>query len=81
MKLSHFILLSDEDKNKALLHLGILLAKRKSADLLVFLFQLDTFYVEMTCNLQDKTVHEYQVFTNPHLLEPYLENISLEGLL
>ena len=81
MKLSQFILLSDEEKSKSVLHLGILLAKRKNAERLTFLFQLDGFYVEMHCNPQQKTILEYRMFTHPALLQPYLENISLEGLL
>lgn len=80
MKLSEFILLNEEAKNAALLHDGILIAKRRSFDSLVFLFQLQTFYVEMFGNLQTKQIDEYRVFDQTNPLNPYLEGIAIDSL-
>lgn len=81
MKLSEFILLNEEAKNAALLHNGILIAKRQSFGSLVFLFQLQSFYVEMFGNLQTKKIDEYRVFDQTEPLHPYLEGIVIDDLL
>src|SRR5688500_13030196 len=50
MKLSEFILLNEAQKKKTVLHQGVLVAKRSRGECLVFLFQLDNYYVEAYCN-------------------------------
>ena len=50
MKLSDFIMLDTEEKKLAVLHLGVLIAKRKQHSSMAFLFQLDHFYVETWFN-------------------------------
>lgn len=81
MKLSDFILLSKEDKKIAVLHNGVLIGKRKTAGLMIFLFQLHHFYVETVCNIDAKEVVEYQAFAHTKPLQPYLENIAIDHLL
>lgn len=81
MKLSDFILLHSDKKKLAVLHEGILVAKRKDKASFVFLFQLNDFYVEMRCSLEDKAVKEYRLFNTTAQLNPYLEAITLDGLL
>ena len=81
MKLSDFILLHPDQKKLTVLHDGILIAKRKKDPCLVFLFQLDNFYVEMFCNLDNRTVQEYRSFGHTAALSPYLEEITLDGLI
>lgn len=81
MTLSHFILLSEEDKKETVLHKGILLAKRDTVDCKIFLFGLNDYYVELFCNRQSKAVEEYRAFDNTRLLSPYLQTISLDDLL
>jgi hypothetical protein len=80
MKLSDFILLNEKEKKLTLLHLGVLVGKRQFQDQMVFLFQLDSYYVETYCNVLSKAVEEYRVSHNISTLTPYLESISLEGL-
>jgi len=80
MKLSDFILLNEEEKKLTVLHLGVLVGKRQFYDQMVFLFQLDSYYVETYCNVHNKAVEEYRVSDNIRTLTPYLESISLEGL-
>ncbi len=80
MKLSEFILLPEEEKKKTVLRLGTLIGKRKYHECLVFLFQLNDFYVEVFCTFTGKTIREYRVFKNTSNLSPYLESIPLDGL-
>lgn len=81
MKLSEFIVLEENEKNKAVLHQGILVAKQKAPEQIRFLFQLDQFYVEMLCDQRSKKVCEYQAFTDMRFLQPYLDQIPINGLL
>lgn len=81
MRLSQFILLGEEEKKNAVLHEGILLAKRDTESCKIFLFGLDDYYVELFCNRQSKAVEEYRAFENTRLLSPYLKTISLDDLL
>lgn len=50
MKLSEFILLSEGEKAKTVMCEGVLVAKKKADPTLRFLFQMDSYYVEMYCN-------------------------------
>ena len=81
MMLSDFILLTVEEKKLVILHEGILIAKRKDDDCIVFLFQLDNYYVETFCNRSNKEIEEFRISANTGLLNPYLETISIEGIL
>lgn len=81
MKLSEFITMTDAEKNQAVLHQGILLAKQKDVQEIRFLFQLEHFYVELCCNYASKKVSNYAAFTDTRFLQPYLDQISLNGLL
>ena len=81
MNLSDFILLTDEEKKMILFHSGTLVAKRTNKDCMVFLFRIESFYVETYCNIETKQVQEYRAFDNTTALNPYLENIFLDDLL
>lgn len=81
MKLSDFITLSEEEKKKAVVHNGVLVAKRSDATCIFFLFQMNGFYAETCFNLQGKSVREFRMFHNPELLGPYLEEIAIDELL
>ncbi|CAN5433117.1 hypothetical protein BH10BAC2_BH10BAC2_47530 [soil metagenome] len=81
MKLSEFILLDEADKKWSVLNQGVLIAKRISLSSMVFLFQLENYYVETYCNVNNKAIEEYRVFDNMHALHPYLESIPIDDLL
>lgn len=80
MKLSDFILLSLEEKGQTALHEGILIGKRTNGQHLIFLFQVDAFYIEMFCNLESRIMEEVRVFDKTKLLTPYLEAIKIDDL-
>ncbi|HEU0064322.1 MAG TPA: hypothetical protein VFQ58_04790 [Flavisolibacter sp.] len=81
MKLSDFILLDEEQKKVTVLHQGVLIGKRNTNESLVFLFQMDSYYVESYCNRANKAIEEFRIFTNLKPLHPYLEAIPLDDLL
>lgn len=81
MKLSDFILLNEEEKKLIVLHEGILIAKRHNYGRIIFLFQLESYYVETYCNIEKKAIEEFRIFDNMEPLDPYLEAISLDELL
>ena len=80
MELSDFIMLNAEQKKLVVLHKGVLIGKRNGVDLIIFLFDLDKFYVETFCNTKTKAVAEYRVFAQTKLLQPYLESITIDEL-
>lgn len=80
MGLYDFLMLSEEEKKMAVLHIAILLEKRRVGDELWFLFQLNNFYIEAQCDYVNKSVLEYRVSHTTKLIEPYLDNIPISGL-
>ncbi|SIT15959.1 hypothetical protein SAMN05421788_104208 [Filimonas lacunae] len=81
MRLSDFIMLNEAEKKIAVLKEGILIAKRSEISYMVFLFQLDRYYVEAYCNPENKAIEEYVAFGNTTWLTPYLESIHIDHLL
>ena len=81
MKLSDFILLSAEEKKLALLHAGVLIGKRTDNGFMVFLFDVQDYYVETYCNATTKAIEEYRAFDGVAPLTPYLESIPIGDLL
>ena len=81
MKLSEFIALPEDHKRSTVLTEGVAIAKRQLADQLVFLFQLQDYYVETFCCCTSKEILEYRVFQNTKQLAPYLDAIKIDHLL
>ena len=81
MKLSEFIALPEDHKRSTVLTEGVAIAKRQFADQLVFLFQLQDYYVETFCCCTSKEIVEYRVFQNTKQLGPYLEGSKIDHLL
>lgn len=81
MKLSEFIALPEDHKRSTVLTQGVAIAKRELSNQLVFLFQLNEYYVETFCCCKSKEIIEYRVFQNTKQLEPYLEAIRIDDLL
>jgi hypothetical protein len=81
MKLSEFMLLTQEEKRSTVLQEGVPIAKMEILNYMVFLFQLPNYYVEAYCCQESKEIREYRVFHKAEHLTPYLEAIPLEQLL
>jgi hypothetical protein len=81
MKLSEFIALPEDHKRSTVLTEGVAIAKRDLPGKLVFLFQLNEYYVETFCCCNSKEILEYRVFQNTKQLGPYLDTIEIDHLL
>lgn len=80
MKLSEFIVLNEAEKKHAVMNYAVALATRTSPGFIIFLFQLDSYYVEAYCNVGNKTIDEYCVLTGVNAIGHYLQGISIDGL-
>ena len=81
MKLSEFIALPEDQKRATVMNLGVAIAKRQVNDQMIFLFQLQEYYVETCFSCTTKEILEYRVFMNTEQLTPYLEAIEIDSLL
>ena len=81
MKLSEFILLDEGDKKCAVMNNAVALAQRIYPDVIIFLFQLDSYYVEAYCNKESKAIEEYRVLPDTNSIGHYLEGIPIDDLL
>jgi hypothetical protein len=80
MRLSDFIMLSEEEKKFAVIHQGVLVDKRTTTGNIIFLFRFPGFYVETFCNTKTKDITQYRMFEHTQLLQPYLESIVIDDL-
>jgi hypothetical protein len=81
MKLSEFILLDEGEKKSAVMNNAVALARRTYPDLVVFLFQLEDYYIETYCNVADKSIEEYRVLPDTNAISHYLDAIPIDDLL
>jgi hypothetical protein len=80
MTLHDFKTLDDLQKATILVDDGVLLGKRDLLFYLVFLYQVEGFYVEVLYSIKSKKVHKFRAFENVELLEPYLSKIDISDL-
>jgi hypothetical protein len=81
MKLSEFILLNEGEKKCTVMNNAVALAQRTYPDVIVFLFQLDSYYVEAYCNKANNTIDEYRVLPDTNSIRHYLDAIPINDLL
>ena len=81
MKLSEFILLNEGDKKCTVMNKAVALAQRTYPDIVIFLFQLDNYYIEAYCNKTSKDIEEYRVLPDTNAIGHYLEAIPIDDLL
>jgi hypothetical protein len=81
MKLSEFILLNEAEKKYAIMKHAAPLAQRTYSDMVIFLFQLENFYVEAYCNPTDKSIEKYCILPDTNAIYHYLEAIPIDELL
>jgi hypothetical protein len=80
MTLHDFKALDDFQKAAALVDDGVLIGKRNLLFYLIYLYQVEGFYVEVLYSLQAKKVHKFRAFENTELLDPYLSKIDISEL-
>ena len=80
MRLSEFDLLSCEKQLTILYQQGIYIGKRKVDEFTKLLFQLESFYVEITYVSYRLSIHRVYYCESTSVLDPYLEQIEVEYL-
>jgi len=81
MKLSDFMLLNERDKKGAIMNNAVALAQITYPDSVVFLFQLEDYYVETYCNPANKAIEEYRILPDTNAISHYLDAIPIDDLL
>jgi hypothetical protein len=81
MKLSEFMLLNEDDKKNAVMNHAVALAQRTSQNVIIFLFQLEYYYIEAYCNKATRAIEEYRVLPDTNAIEHYLAGIQIDDLL
>jgi hypothetical protein len=84
MSTAEFESLSKSDKARAINTYGVFISERRLGIDRIYLFALNSFYVELFHNLTspdnaELTVH--RVFTEPDYLDVYLENVDAASLI
>ncbi|GAC1419273.1 MAG: hypothetical protein NVS9B7_20800 [Flavisolibacter sp.] len=80
MKINHFELLELKEKLAFVKHFGVFLAQRNYYNLIIKLFQVDAYYVEVFTFKDDGKVLLIQTFNNTEELDPYLSEIDITAL-
>lgn len=81
MRFADFKTLSLPEQAYVLCQQGVFLAERKADDCIVALYQLDAYYVEVYYRATDSEILKFLSFHSTLFLDPYLKNISLQGVL
>jgi hypothetical protein len=80
MTFYQFKVLSEYKQYEFLKNKGVFIAGRISTAYKFFLYQIDSFYVELKYNLYETRIEAIKCFSDLKPLDPYLENIKLPGL-
>ena len=81
MKYREFNTLTDLDRADAAWSKGVLLAERSETFHKMMLYQMDDFYIEVTCHTHFNVVLKVHSFKDPRFVEPYLQAIDISHLL
>lgn len=77
MKLSNFIKLTVDDQAEAASK-GVFLGEREAKPYIVFLFNLDNFFVEVFFNELQNRITRVKPFKSVRNLDPYLDTLNIE---
>lgn len=78
MTYQQFSRLSAQEQELAMWYIGVPVADRFDSIYRYLLFQLDSFYIEITYAVNLNIITRLTAFDDTDLLEPYLENIQIE---
>lgn len=76
-----FIFLDKAVQAVSVFEQGVLIAERELIFYRVLLYQVDSFYVEVFFHKKENNIHKLRPFVTMDLLNPYLNQIDLTGLL
>ena len=80
MTLDEFTLMNEARQAEALLERGTYLTDRLYKNFSIFLYQLDSFYVEVYHNLRFDILQGMRCFEDDDALQPYLDRIDISCL-
>jgi hypothetical protein len=80
MTLYEFKLLNDNDQAQTVWDSGVLLGFRQEGSFHMALYRIDNFYVEIQYHTERNEIDDIKSFVSDGPLQPYLAQISLEGL-
>jgi hypothetical protein len=80
MTVTDFTTLALPDQLEFLYAEGVYLAKRKTADQTIILYQLNQLYIEIFYKKYRRVVNNIRCSNSMDILCPYLENIPIEDL-
>ena len=80
MTLDEFAGMNETQQAETLLEHGNFLADRLYKNFSIFLYQLDSFYVEVYHNLRFDILQGIRCFEDDDALQPYLESIDISCL-
>lgn len=78
MTLYQFNALNDTNQAEAIWE-GTFLAHREVGVFRILLYQIDSFYVEVYYQKEKNVLSHFRSFTTTRLLQPYLDQIDLNG--
>lgn len=80
MKPEEFNLLTEDQKISVLWRRAKIVAERKLNNYNVFLYQVDSFYIEVWYSFNLMNIHNIRSFTDTAELQPYLERIIIPAI-
>ena len=80
MSFDEFRVLDKNEQIDLLYKDGIYIGKRKEGRLIVVLYQLDSFYIKIFYQKYRCYVSRLYCFTSTTLLNPYLDQVNVEGM-
>ncbi len=81
MTLQYFHALNKEKQQDVILRNGTFLMERTDGPFKIMLYQLEDFYVEVYILIPHNKVALFRCFDTLELLDPYLKDINLSGLM
>ncbi|HZF64183.1 MAG TPA: hypothetical protein VEZ55_06860 [Chitinophagaceae bacterium] len=81
MTAAEFKLLCEEKQRDSVMRNGVMVAQMEYDFHKIFLFQIDSFYVEFFFSLHSNELEWHNVFEETELLSPYLEQIDITDAL
>ena len=76
----HFNILDEAEKAGIVREKGVQIGEREDTFHTIRLYQVDGFYVELYHHNHFNVITKLQSFSSTQKLQPYLQEISLEGL-
>ena len=80
MTLQQFANFNSLQQMNTLYNKGVYLGKRRYNNRVIFLYQIDSFYIEVFFNPERNKVVKLRSFSSTNLLSPYLDQMSIKHI-